>query len=73
MLADPTAALALISKKLSCEFADQVQDKFANEDSILLIESICESWANHFHDSNISYTTYDKIHSSFRQRIFGVF
>lgn len=93
----------LISKELSCEFVDQVEDKFANnkgkiqgskqadlnmfmiyyvfptilnienEDATLLVENICKSWANHFDDSNISYTTYDKIHSSFRQRIFGIF
>lgn len=36
-------------------------------------DTICEKWRKSFKDSNISYTSYDKIYEGFRNKIFGIF
>ena len=39
----------------------------------LIASSIQEAWAAKFKDSNIGYTSYDKIYGGFREKIFGIF
>ena len=36
-------------------------------------KAICKKWGKTFKDSNIGYTTYEKLNESFRNKIFGIF
>lgn len=47
--------------------------KTEHEDAKLIADKICEQWAVRFKNSNISYTDYDSIYNSFRERVFGLF
>ncbi|MCR4740691.1 MAG: hypothetical protein K5886_10600 [Lachnospiraceae bacterium] len=38
-----------------------------------LCTGIKDAWNKRFKDTNISYTTYDKLYNSFRTKIFGIF
>lgn len=38
-----------------------------------IADAICEKWAKKFKNSNIGYTTYQKLYDSFRNKIFGIF
>ncbi len=45
-----------------------------HEDNTLLIDSICSAWHRDFKDSNISYTSYEKLCETFNsKKIFGIF
>ncbi len=44
-----------------------------SEYASLIADSICKLWGATFKDSNISYTNYDKLYNSFREKIFGLF
>lgn len=44
-----------------------------HEDATLIADTICEKWAKAFKNSNIGYTTYQKLYDSFRHKIFGLF
>lgn len=41
--------------------------------STLIADTICAEWGKRFKNSNIGYTTYEKIHDSFRTKILGIF
>ena len=43
-----------------------------NEHAVLLADEICSAWGNHFKDSKIKYTEYDKLYVSFHDKIFGI-
>lgn len=47
--------------------------KTEHEDCRLIADSICADWKNRFKNSEISYTDYDSLYSSFREKIFGIF
>ncbi len=38
-----------------------------------IADAICKTWGETFKDSNIGYTTYEKLNESFRNKIFGIF
>lgn len=38
-----------------------------------IADAICKKWGKTFKDSNIGYTTYEKLNNSFRNKIFGIF
>ena len=38
-----------------------------------IAQAICKKWGKTFKDSNIGYTTYEKLNESFRNKIFGIF
>ena len=38
-----------------------------------IADAICKKWGKTFKDSNIGYTTYEKLNESFRNKIFGIF
>lgn len=38
-----------------------------------IAQAICKKWGKTFKDSNIGYTTYEKLNDSFRNKIFGIF
>lgn len=38
-----------------------------------IADAICKKWGKTFKDSNIGYTTYEKLNGSFRNKIFGIF
>ena len=38
-----------------------------------IAKAICKKWGKTFKDSNIGYTTYEKLNESFRNKIFGIF
>ena len=38
-----------------------------------IAKTICKKWGKTFKDSNIGYTTYEKLNKSFRNKIFGIF
>ena len=44
-----------------------------NENADMVASSICGEWRSKFKNSNIGYADYDKIHDSFRSKIFGIF
>ena len=44
-----------------------------NECAPLIADNICSLWGATFKDSKISYADYDKLYSSFREKIFGLF
>lgn len=44
-----------------------------NENATKLADGICAKWGASFKNSNIGYTTYDKLYSSFKEKIFGIF
>ena len=43
------------------------------EEAKLMADTLCETWGNSFKDSKIGYTDYDSLHSSFKEKIFGIF
>ena len=43
-----------------------------NECAALICDALRDAWNKKF-GTNISYTTYEKLHSSFRNKIFGIF
>lgn len=43
------------------------------EKAPVIADAICEKWAKKFKNSNIGYTTYQKLYDSFRNKIFGIF
>lgn len=47
--------------------------KTEHEDATLIADHICEEWGRRFKDSDIKYTDYDSLYSSFREKIFGIF
>lgn len=44
-----------------------------DEDVRLIAECICGEWAKEFKGNNISFTDYDTLYESFRNKIFGLF
>lgn len=44
-----------------------------HENAKEIADAICEKWGKTFKDSNIGYTTYEKLYDSFRNKIFGIF
>ena len=38
-----------------------------------ICDAICASWAKKFKNSNISYTTYDRLYETFHEKILGIF
>lgn len=38
-----------------------------------IADAICASWAKKFKNSNISYTTYDRLYETFHEKILGIF
>lgn len=38
-----------------------------------IADAICVSWAKKFKNSNISYTTYDRLYETFHEKILGIF
>lgn len=42
-------------------------------DGRLIADCICKEWAKEFKGNNISYTDYDTLYESFRNKIFGLF
>jgi len=44
-----------------------------NENADLIADTICKIWGASFKNSNIGYTTYEKLYSSFKEKIFGIF
>lgn len=42
-------------------------------DAKIVADGVCEVWKKSFEDSNIGYTDYDTLYSSFREKIFGIF
>lgn len=42
-------------------------------DANRIADAICASWAKKFKNSNISYTTYDKLYETFHEKILGIF
>lgn len=42
-------------------------------DATLLADTICSKWGSTFKNSNIGYTTYQKLYDSFRNKILGIF
>lgn len=44
-----------------------------SEDARLMADTLCETWGNSFKDAKIGYTDYDKLHESFKEKIFGIF
>lgn len=47
--------------------------KTEHKDSRLVADSICSEWKERFKSSEISYTDYDSLYNSFREKIFGIF
>ncbi|MDO4557316.1 MAG: hypothetical protein Q4B70_19555 [Lachnospiraceae bacterium] len=47
--------------------------KTEHADAKQVCDGICKKWAEVFKGNNISYTDYDKIYASFREKIFGIF
>ncbi len=47
--------------------------KCDDESSTLLADKICTSWRQNFEESNISYANYETIHSSFKEKVLGLF
>ena len=43
-----------------------------SEDAKLMADTLCETWGKSFKDSKIGYTEYDKLHESFKEKIFGI-
>lgn len=39
----------------------------------MVADSICKKWGTRFKNSAIGYSDYDKLYSSFRKKIFGIF
>lgn len=44
-----------------------------HEDAKEIADAICAKWGKTFKNSEIGYTTYDKLCASFRNKIFGIF
>lgn len=44
-----------------------------HENADKIADTICKKWRKSFKDSNIGYTTYEKLNDSFRHKIFGIF
>lgn len=44
-----------------------------HEDAKTVADAVCKKWGKTFKDSNIGYTTYEKLNDSFRNKIFGIF
>lgn len=44
-----------------------------NDNAKLMADTLCETWGKSFKDSKIGYTDYDKLHESFKEKIFGIF
>lgn len=44
-----------------------------HSEAVLLADAICAAWGNTFKNSKIDYTDYDKLYSSFREKILGIF
>ena len=44
-----------------------------DEEADRLCTGMKEAWNARFSDTNISYTTYDKLYDSFNEKIFGMF
>ena len=44
-----------------------------SDDAKLMADTLCETWGKSFKDSKIGYTEYDKLHESFKEKIFGIF
>lgn len=47
--------------------------KTEHEDSKLIADCICKVWGRNFKESDIQYTDYETLYSSFREKIFGIF
>lgn len=47
--------------------------KTEHQDSRLIADSICAEWGARFKNSKISYTDYDSLYGTFREKIFGIF
>jgi hypothetical protein len=43
-----------------------------SEHAVLLADAICSAWGNRFKESKIQYTDYDKLYTSFHDKIFGI-
>ena len=43
-----------------------------SDDAKLMADTLCETWGNSFKDAKIGYTDYDKLHESFKEKIFGI-
>lgn len=41
--------------------------------SAVICDSLRDEWNARFDDTNINYTTYDRLYSTFRNKIFGIF
>ena len=44
-----------------------------HESATMMADAICEKWHVTFKNSNISYTTYERLSETFREKIFGLF
>lgn len=44
-----------------------------DENATGICDGVKEAWNARFKDTNISYTTYERLHSTFRNKIFGLF
>lgn len=44
-----------------------------HEFAVQIADAIRDTWRVKFKDSNISYTTYEKLHESFHEKILGIF
>ena len=47
--------------------------KTGHEDAALIADRLCSEWGRRFKDSQIGYTDYDTLYSSFKEKIFGIF
>jgi hypothetical protein len=47
--------------------------KTESAEAKLLADTLCDLWGKRFKDSKIGYADYDKLHDSFREKIFGLF
>ncbi len=43
------------------------------EESVIIADAVKDAWAVRFNNPNFSYTTYERIFSNFREKIFGIF
>lgn len=43
------------------------------EETVIIADALKHTWAEKFKNPNFSYTTYDRIYSNFREKIFGIF
>lgn len=44
-----------------------------HENASVIADAICAKWSKAFKNSNISYTTYERLYETFHEKIFGIF